>query len=377
MRRTLIALTLTVPLVASTIAVAGASTVTTPVVVAGSLASITGSASQYGVSQARGASLAAAQSGTGGSPRARLILADDQSNNDMGRNQMIAFTGTRVGAVIGPTLSGVAALADPVAVASGIPVLAVTNTTLDITAAGPTVWRICLGENQMIPASVTYARTTKGVRTAALVSVTGDAYSEGAAAQFRTTAAAQGITLVADISMPQGSSTAPSVLATATATAALPQAIFFAARDTDAINLLAASSDFTGIKVGGNGYNTPTVITASGASANGLIVSASWNPSKSDAASRAFVTAYARRYPGDQADAFAAQAYAGVQVLRAAVAIGNGTSARAVQRGLVRMHSAKTVLGTIRFPGNSREATYPATVQQVSAGVLKPTSATG
>jgi branched-chain amino acid transport system substrate-binding protein len=269
----------------------------------------------------------------------------------------------------------VAALADPVAVASGIPVLAVTNTTLDITAAGPTVWRICLGENQMIPASVTYARTIKGVRTAALVSVTGDAYSEGAAAQFRATAAAQGITLVADISMPQGSSTAPSVLATATA--ALPQAIFFAARDTDAINLLAASSDFTGVKVGGNGYNTPTVITASGASANGLIVSASWNPAKRDAASRAFVTAYARKYPGDQADAFAAQAYAGVQVLRAAVAIGNGTSARAVQRGLVRMHSAKTVLGTIRFPGNSREATYPATVQQVSAGVLKPTSATG
>ena len=65
------------------------------------------------------------------------------------------------------------------------------------------------------------------------------------------------------------------------------------------------------------------------------------------------------------------------QVLRAAVATGNGTSARAVQRGLVRMHSAKTVLGTIRFPGNSREATYPATVQQVSAGVLKPAPAAG
>ena len=375
MRRTLIALTLTVPLLATTIALSSASTITEPEVVAGSLASLTGSASQYGISQARGASLAAAQSGTDGSPRARLILADDQSNNDMGRNQMIAFAGTRVGAVIGPTLSGVAALADPVAVASGIPVLAVTNTTLDITAAGPTVWRICLGENQMIPASVTYARTTKGVRTAALVSVTGDAYSEGAAAQFRTTAAAQGIALVADVSMPQGSSTAPSVLATAEA--AEPQAIFFAARDSDATNLLEASSDFTGVKVGGNGYNTPTVITASGATANGLIVSASWNPAKRDAASRAFVTAYARRYPGDQADAFAAQAYAGVQVLREAVAMGNGTSARAVQRGLVRMSSAKTVLGTIRFPGSSHEATYPATVQQVSGGVLKLAPAAG
>ena len=124
------------------------------------------------------------------------------------------------------------------------------------------------------------------------------------------------------------------------------------------------------MKVGGNGYNTPAVITGAGAAANGLIVSASWNPAKTDPASRAFVRAYTRKYPGDQPDAFAAQAYAGVQVLRTAVAAGNGTSASAVQRGLGRLASARTVLGTIRFPGNSHEAVYPATVQQVANGVL-------
>lgn len=363
MRRTCLAVAILAPTIVAAPALAAK-----PVVTAGSLASLTGTATDYGVSQARGASLAASQSGSTPGAKVRLILADDQSNTTMGHDQMVAFAGTRVSAVLGPTLSGVAAAADPVAVASGIPVLAVTNTTLDITAAGKTVWRICLGESQMIPASVAYAKARKGITTAALVSETGDAYSEGAANQFRAAAAAQGITLVADVSMPQGSSNAPAVLAAAEA--ANPQAIFFAARDTDATNLLSASAGYAGVKVGGNGYNTPLVITNSGAAANGLIVSASWNPAKRDAASRAFITAYSRRYPGDAPDAFAAQAYAGVQVLRAAVAAGNGTSATAVQRGMGRIPSVKTVLGTIRFPGSSHEASYPATVQQVSNGVL-------
>lgn len=363
MRRIALALAALTPALAAAPALAAP-----PVITAGSLASLSGTATDYGVSQARGASLAASQSGAASAAKVRLILADDQSTAAMGHDQMVAFVGTRVSAVLGPTLSGVAAIADPVAVASGIPVLAVTNTTLDIATAGRTVWRICLGESQMIPASVAYAKTKKGITTAALVSETGDAYSEGAAAQFRSAAAAQGITLVADVSMPQGSSNAAAVLATAQA--ANPQAIFFAARDSDATNLLVASAGYAGVKVGGNGYNTPAVITGSGAAANGLIVSASWNPAKKDAASRAFVKAYSRKYPGDAPDAFAAQAYAGVQVLRAAVAAGKGTSATAVQRGLGRIPAVTTVLGTIRFPGSSHEATYPATVQQVSNGVL-------
>ena len=62
---------------------------------AGSLASLTGSASPYGLAQARGASLAAVHSRPG-RVRVRLTLADDQSSERMGINQMIAFTGARV-----------------------------------------------------------------------------------------------------------------------------------------------------------------------------------------------------------------------------------------------------------------------------------------
>ena len=348
-------------------AVAMASAAPRTEVVGGSLASITGSAAPYGVSQARGASLAARHSAADGGVRVRLHLADDQSSNSMGTNQMIGFTGARVGAVLGPTLSGVAAAAAPIAAAAGIPVLAVTNTTLDLAQAGRTVWRVTLSEDRLIPASVAYANDTRGVATASLVSVTGDAYSEGAAAAFRRAAANEGITLLADVSMPMGSADAAAVVSRATAPG--PGAIFFAARSVEAVNLAVAAAGFRGVKVGGNGYNTPDVLGAAGSATDGMIVSASWNPGRRDARSRAFVRAYRAAYGGTPS-AFAAQGYAGVQLLEAAAERGRGGDPARVLAGLRAVRSVPSVLGTMRFTKGVREAVYPATVQQVRGGRL-------
>ena len=105
------------------------------------------------------------------------------------------------------------------------------------------------------------------------------------------------------------------------------------------------------------------------AQGDGVIIAQAYSPAQPSAANQVFVKDYRAQYKKDPPQ-FAAQAYAGVQVLRAAVAMGKGTSATAVQRGLGRIVSTKTVLGTIRFPGSSREAAYPATVQQVAGGKL-------
>ncbi len=334
--------------------------------VGGSLASISGSASAYGVSQARGASLAA-RATRGTSVRVRLHLADDQSANQMGIYQMTGFVGARVSAVLGPTLSGVAGAADPIAGAARIPVLGVTNTTLDAAAAGPTFWRVTLSEERLIPTSVEYAKDTRGVATASLVSVTGDAYSEGAAQVFREAAADEGIRLLADVSMPTGSGGAADVIAQAVAPG--PQAIFFAARSADAVRLAVAAAGAPQTKVGGNGFNTPDVLGAAGTTTNGFIVSASWNPNKRDAASRAFVRAYRAAYRSTP-DAFAAQGYGGVQLLAAAAAMGHGGAPDRVLAGLRRVRAVPSVLGTMRFRSGVREAVYPATVQVVRNGRL-------
>ena len=254
-RRTILAALITAPACALALA-ASATAGHRPIeVVGGSLASMTGSASAYGVSQARGASLAAAE--TRGTPvRVRLRLADDQSVNQMAIYQMTGFVGGRVSAVLGPTLSGVAAAADPIAGAAGIPVLGVTNTTLDMSAAGPTFWRVSLSENRLIPASVAYANDKRDITTASLVSVTGDGYSEGAAQAFRSAAADQGIRLLADVSMPAGSGRAADLIAQAVAPG--PQAIFFAARSADAVNLAVAAAGSSLMRWGATATTRPT-----------------------------------------------------------------------------------------------------------------------
>lgn len=361
-----LAVSIAIPVTALALAAPSLATHRPIEVLGGSLASMTGSGVPYGVPQARGASLAASE--TRGQPvRVRLRLADDQSANQMAIYQMTGFVGARVSAVLGPTLSGVAAAADPIAGAAGIPVLGVTNTTLDIAAAGPTFWRVSLSENRLIPASVAYASDKRGITTASLVSVTGDGYAEGAAQAFRAAAAEQGIRLLADVSMPMGSGRAPQLIAEAIAPG--PQAIFFAARSADAVNLAVAAAGSPLVKVGGNGYNTPDVLQAAGSSTDGFIVSASWNPNKRDAASRAFVRDYRARYRSTP-DAFAAQGYGGVQLLAAAAEAGDGGAPDRVLAGLRRVRAVPSVLGTMRFSPGVREAVYPATVQVVQGGRL-------
>lgn len=327
-----------------------------------SIASLTGSASPYGTGQDAGTRLAV-DTLSGG----RLVVEslDDLSTPDGGKAAMAAGLAVSPVAVLGPTLSGVAAVADPAASAAGVPVLAVTNTTLDIAAAGDTVWRVTLSESTMIPQAVAAAVARGPLRTAALVWEPADNYSPGAAEAFRAAAAAEGITIVAEVPYVEGSTTAAQVLSTAAATS--PDALFLAARSALATQLLLASQDLglERVRVGGNGFNAPEVLATAGTAADGTIVAASWNIGDQSPGMAEFIAAYRARY-GIDPDAFAAQGYAGIQVLLAAMEAGGGSTPAAVQAGLGRLGSVDTVLGVLSFQG--REASYPAAVQIVAGG---------
>ena len=73
---------------------------------------------------------------------------------------------------------------------------------------------------------------------------------------------------------------------------------------------------------------------------------------------------------GGTPDAFAAQGYAGVQLLEAAVTAARGAEPGQVLNGLRRLRAVPSVLGTMRFTKGVREAVYPATVQVVRGGRL-------
>lgn len=344
-------------------------TATDGTLVVGSVASTSGSGSPYGAGQEAGTELAVAIEGDDAGVPVRLETDDDASNADIGTEAFNRLISDGVSAILGPTLSPVAAVTDPLAQAVGVPVLAVTNTTLDINAIGDLVWRVTLSENSMIPQTLKVARDLREVDTAVLLSDSTDDYSRGAAAAFRSGADAADIDLLDDVTFDPATLDADgwrNLVAGAAATGA--DALLLAARSTSATELLLAAdaASVTATLIGGNGFNAPDVLSAAGPAADGLLVSASWNAGIDVPASRAFVAAFERRY-SRAPDAFAAQGYAGVQVLIAAARAGGGTSRQAVANGLSQLGDVETVLGTLRFDG--REAVYPAAVQELRGGV--------
>lgn len=334
----------------------------------GSVASLTGSGQPYGISQRDGTQLAIEFEGEQTPYPIEFDSLDDNSDADSGTSAFGSLIERGASVIVGPTLSPVAAKADPLAQAVGVPVLAVTNTTLDISAIGDAVWRISLSERAMLPQGVAAARDLRGMRTAVLISDATDAYSTGAADAFRSAADAAGVALVDDVTFdpatldPNGYRTLVSQ-----AVEWNPDGILLAARSQPAVDLLLAirGLNLTETIVGSNGFNTPEVLAEAGDAANGLLVTASWNPEIDVSVSRTFIERFQTRFLR-QPDAFAAQSYAGIEVLIAAVSAGGGTSRQAIADGLAKLDEVDTVLGTLSFVDN--EAVYPAAVQVVADG---------
>ena len=333
----------------------------------GSVASLSGDASSYGRDQARGSALAAATLSRGGEP-VRLRGADDRSRPGPAQRGFRRLVGVPVGAIVGPTLSPVAEAADPIAVRARVPVLAATNTTMPIGQL-PTVWRVGLSEEAMIPAAVAAARERHGFSRAGLLVDGADGYARGAAAAFARAARRAGIELSGRVAFGTGTTVEAAVAALLGGAAAnRPGALFIAARSEAAVAAVKAvrAADPTIPLVGGNGFNSDAVVTSAGAAADGLIVAASWNRGIVHPRSEAFARAYAKRF-GSPPSAFSAQGYASVEVAAAAARAAGDSSPAGVLRGLRRLGTVETVLGPLRFDAR-REARYPAAVQVVRNG---------
>jgi branched-chain amino acid transport system substrate-binding protein len=83
-----------------------------------------------------------------------LDLTVSDGRSDLARVSALvrhACHDTTTVALVGPTLSSEAVKVDPLAQAAGLPVLAVSNTVPGLTAIGPYIFRIALGDAQIIP----------------------------------------------------------------------------------------------------------------------------------------------------------------------------------------------------------------------------------
>lgn len=142
--------------------------------------SLTGGA-QYGETQRNGANPAAAQINASAVPGVKLTLVIDDDANDPNQVQSVFqkfVTQDKVDAIVGPTLSNPAQVADPYAQQNKVAVLGVSNTAVGITDIGDYICRDSLTEADVVPQTIQKSHAKLGYRSVAVLYANGDAFGK-------------------------------------------------------------------------------------------------------------------------------------------------------------------------------------------------------
>ncbi|MFN2520861.1 MAG: ABC transporter substrate-binding protein [Candidatus Limnocylindria bacterium] len=337
--------------------------------------SLTGSANVYGPVQKNGVELAAEQINKAGGidgAQLKLVVEDEASARDQGITVFRKLINEdKVAAIIGPTLSGVAAGAHPVAQAAGIPVVAVSNTGVGIVGKcdyGPCDWifRASLGEESALPAALKAAKDKLNLKKVVLMVESDQKFAADGADIFKKAASDNGVTISKTIQFTSKDvDFAPYVTQ---AKGENPDAILDSSLAGTAVKVVqeVAKQFPSGLKiVGSNGFNSPAVITGAGAAASSIIVGTAWSKANTDKTNQDFIAAYKAKYNADP-DQFAAQAYSGLLVLAEAMKkSGNPNDHAALKKALEGINGLATPLGSFSFTPEHdvKQTVYVMTVQ--------------
>lgn len=340
-------------------------TIETPVPVAAAF-SLTGAAAQYGAGQKNALELAVKNLNEAGGVTYELTVEDDQTDPKQAIQVFEGFVNDGASAIIGPTLSNIAKQTDPVAQQNQVPVLGVSNTASGITEIGDYVFRVSLTEEAVIPQTVTAAKESLGLEKVVVMYSNDDAFTESGYEAFADALEENDVEVVETLTFSKGDTDFHALLDKVKGTDA--DAIVVSGLLEAAIPLVTQAREI-GIDlpiVGGNGFNSPALLEGAGDAAESVIVGAAWNSASDNQQNVAFLEDYEAAYDG-QPDQFAAQSYAGMQVIDEAVRAGCSGEGEDIKTHLGQIENVPTVLGEVSIDEN-RDAVHEALVQVVEDG---------
>ena len=305
--------------------------------------SMTGGAAAYGATQKNGAQLAIdeinAAAGAEG-PKLVALFDDDASTPQQGANVYSKFINAdNVSVIIGPTLSNTAQVTNRIAQEAGVPVLGISNTAKGITDIGDFIFRDSLTEFVVIPNTIRIAKEKLGIKKVAVLYGNDDAFTKGGYDAFKKALADAQIEILSEQTFAKGDRDFS------------PQLTQIKAKNPDAIICSALVEEASGIVsqarqlgipksvriIGGNGFNSPALIKNAGEAAEGVMVGAAWNVTSTSPLNKKFVETYTAKY-GNPPDQFAAQAYAGVNIVHEAIKKAGSTDRKAIRDEIGRAH---------------------------------------
>ena len=321
----------------------------------GVIADITGAAGVYGTPQKNAYDLANDDIKSGkldaGGANLSFDVQDAATDGAQVVNLMQRFTNDpSTAVVIGPTLSGEAFKAFPIAKNMNFPVIGSSTTAEGVTAIGPTVYRVALAESQVLPTTVKRTHDKWHYKTAAIIYGDDNAFTKTDGDIFARELKNAGTTVV-DTETFHINDKDFSASLTRIASKK-PDVIAIGALFPEATKIIGQAGKL-GIKahmMGGNGLNSPDMYAVAGPAAAGTVVGAAWFSGAQYPSNLDFVKRYTAKY-GKGPDQFAAQSYAAAQVVAYLVAHG-ASNKDEMLKALQNVRSIQTVLGPIGFDPN-------------------------
>ena len=336
----------------------------------GVIADVTGGAGVYGTPQKNAYELAGEDIKSGLIDTGGVLLSFDVQDAASDGNQvatlMQKFTTDGSAVVLGPTLSGEAKKADPIAVKANFPVVGTSTTADGITSLGSCVYRVALSEAQVIPTTIKKTAAAWKYKTAAIIYGDDNAFTKTNGDIFKEQLDKAGVQIIDIETFHQKDVDFQAQLTKIKEKK--PDVIVIGALAPEGVKIIAQARKlgYTGHLMGGNGLNSPTIYNDAGPGAAGTAVGAAWYIGANYTGNKAFVARYKKRFGGDP-DQFAAQAYAGAEVI-AAVAKRGATTPAEICSGLKTLPLAQTVLGPIGFDVNRDVKSAPVILQIIKGG---------
>jgi branched-chain amino acid transport system substrate-binding protein len=342
-------------------------------IVIGEYGSLTGSTATFGISTKNGIDMAIDEINQAGGllgRRVRVIVEDDQGRPEEAQTVVTKLiTSNNVVAVLGEVASSRTLAAAPVAQQNRIPMITPSSTNPRVTEVGDYIFRVCFIDPFQGLVMAKFAANSLKIRNVAVLRDIKNDYSVGLADVFVENFKNMGGNIVADESYSEGDTDFSAQLTSIKARN--PQAIFVPGYYTE-VGLIARQAKQLGISaplMGGDGWDSPSLIEIGGEALNGSYFSNHYSVDDPSPAIQKFVSDYKARF-GEAPDALAGLGYDAANILFDAIRRANSTEGQAIRDMLAQTRDYNGVTGTITLDEN-RNAVKPAVVLQITDGRLQ------
>ena len=331
-------------------------------------------AGPYGLSMKNGFDLALAEINSAqlGGASITFIEMDNMSTLDGtvdAFNQLIAHD---VPAILGVALSSRFRVALKIAQENEVVAFSSVSSAAGLSGEGDFIFRTGLATNILNPAGVRASQAKLGYTKVAIIYDAADTYSTSGYEQFGAVLSEVGVEAVTTQTVQTGDTDFSEQMAA------------IMASDAEAVLISALSTEMVQIMSQGRAAGIPTSIpyivpdlTANevailGPDAEGAITFTNWTITSDTPGNADFVDSYRAANNGMDPDPWAAQSYATLHILAAAISNAGSTDATAIRDALAQTMGIDTVLGVsgqFSFDSNG-EASYDAIVAEVRDGEI-------